>query len=153
MDLILWRHAEAVVARAGQDDLERALTPKGERQAARMAEWLNQRLAQSTRVLVSPAVRTQQTAQALGRPYRTVPALAPCADVEDLLQAARWPDASEPVLIVGHQPTLGRVAALLLAGTDQAWSVKKGAVWWLRQRERDHGNPVVLQAVQSVDCL
>ena len=34
MDLILWRHAEAEDARAGQDDLERALTPKGERQAA-----------------------------------------------------------------------------------------------------------------------
>lgn len=153
MDLILWRHAEAVVARPGQDDLERALTPKGERQAARMAEWLNQRLAQSTRVLVSPAVRAQQTAQALGRPFRTVSALAPQSDVEALLQAARWPQASEPVLIVGHQPVLGQVAARLLSGQDQPWSVKKGAVWWLRQRERDHGNAVVLQAVQSVDCL
>jgi phosphohistidine phosphatase len=153
MDLILWRHAEAAVARAGQDDLERALTPKGERQAARMAEWLNQRLAESTRILVSPAVRTQQTAQALGRPFRTVPALAPDADVEAVLRAARWPQASEPVLIIGHQPVLGQVAARLLTGLDQAWSVKKGAVWWLRQRERDHGNAVVLQAVQSVDCL
>lgn len=153
MDLILWRHAEAALARPGQDDLERALTPKGERQAARMAEWLNQRLAQSTRILVSPAVRTQQTAQALGRPLRTVAALAPGADVEAVLRAARWQEGSEPVLIVGHQPVLGQVAAYLLTGLDQAWSVKKGAVWWLRRRERDPGNVVVLQAVQSVDCL
>ena len=57
MDLILWRHAEAQLIKPGQDDIDRALTPKGERQAARMAQWLNQRLAESTRILVSPAVR------------------------------------------------------------------------------------------------
>ncbi len=66
MDLILWRHAEAHPQRDGQTDLERALTAKGERQAERMAEWLNRRLADSTRILVSPALRTQQTARALG---------------------------------------------------------------------------------------
>ena len=57
MDLILWRHAEAHVIKEGQSDLDRGLTAKGERQAARMADWLSQRLAQGTRVLVSPAVR------------------------------------------------------------------------------------------------
>ena len=66
MDLILWRHAEAEEADVGADDLARALTPKGERQAERMAEWLNRRLAHSTRTLVSPALRCQQTAKALG---------------------------------------------------------------------------------------
>mgnify|MGYP003341424657 CR=1 FL=1 len=34
--------------------------------------------------------------------------------VEDLLAAARWPDSNEPVLVVGHQPTLGVAAAQLL---------------------------------------
>jgi phosphohistidine phosphatase len=53
MDLILWRHAEAVLERPDHDDLDRALTTKGERQAQRVAEWLNQRLAASTRILVS----------------------------------------------------------------------------------------------------
>src|SRR4249920_3756893 len=137
MDLILWRHAEAHLVREGQDDLERSLTTKGERQAQRMAEWLNQRLAQSTRVLVSPAVRCQQTARALERHYRTVPALRPGADIDAVLQAARWPTGSEPVLVIGHQPTLGLVAAQVLAEVDQAWPLKKGALWWLRQRERD----------------
>lgn len=153
MDLILWRHAEAHVAKEGQDDLSRELTPKGERQAQRMADWLNQRLAHSTRILVSPAVRTQQTARALGRDFKTVPAIAPEATVEALLKAARWPNANEPQLVIGHQPTLGLVVAHLLAGQDAAWAVKKGAVWWLRHRERDGIAQVTVQAVQAPDLL
>jgi len=153
MDLILWRHAEAQLLRDGQDDLERALTPKGERQAQRMADWLNQRLAHSTRILVSPAVRTQQTAKALDKSFKTLAALAPEAAAEAVLKAARWPDANEPVLVIGHQPTLGQVAALLLSGQPQAWSVKKGAVWWLRRRDREGLVDTVLQAVQAPDCL
>jgi phosphohistidine phosphatase len=153
MDLILWRHAEAALPREGQDDLQRPLTAKGERQAQRMAEWLNQRLAHSTRILVSPALRTQQTAKALGRTFKTIEALAPDASVETILKAARWPDASEPVLVVGHQPTLGLVAAHLLTGREQPWPLKKGAVWWLKSRDRESGTQIVLQAVQSPDLL
>ena len=153
MDLILWRHAEAHVQREGQTDLERALTTKGERQAQRMAEWLNQRLAHSTRILVSPALRTQQTAKALERHFKTVQLLAPEASATALLSVVRWPEANEPVLVVGHQPTLGQVAALLLGEAAQTWVIKKGAVWWLRSRERESGNQVVVQAVQSPDCL
>ena len=153
MDLILWRHAEAQAAREGEDDLARALTPKGERQAQRMGEWLNQRLAHSTRILVSPALRSQQTAKALERRFKTVPALAPEASPVGLLSAVRWPDSSEPVLVVGHQPALGQLAALLLAEVPQAWVIKKGAVWWLRQRERGGVSQVVLQAVMGPDCV
>ncbi len=152
VDLILWRHAEAV-EREGLADLERMLTSKGERQAARMADWLNQRIAHSTRVLVSPALRCQQTAKALGRKFRTVEAIALDAGPAAVLAAARWPESSEPVLVVGHQPTLGLVASLLLAGTPQPWSVKKGAVWWLRSRDREGGAPVVLHAVLGPDGL
>lgn len=152
MDLILWRHADAEPEGEG-GDLQRALTPRGERQAERMAEWLNRRLAASTRVLASPALRCRQTAGALARGCTTVAALAPGASAEEVLHAAGWPGAAEPVLIVGHQPTLGSVAALLLTGTARPWPVKKGAVWWLRQRSRDGGEAVLLQAVQSPDCL
>lgn len=159
MDLILWRHAQAVMledegATVAFDlarDLARPLTPKGERQAARMAEWLNQRLPDTTRILVSPARRTQQTAEALGRRFRTVDAINPLAGIDDLLAAARWPDAREPVLIIGHQPTLGLLAARLLTGLEQPWSVHKGAVWWLRSRERDGQQQVVLHAVVPPD--
>ena len=153
MDLILWRHAEAFEMREAETDLERALTPKGERQAQRMADWLNQRLAHSTRILVSPALRCQQTAKALGKKFRTANELAPDGNGENLLKAARWPDAAEPVLIIGHQPTLGLVAAFLLTELPQAWTIKKGAVWWIRGRNREDLAQVVLQAVQSPDCL
>jgi len=153
MDLILWRHAEAVPEREGLDDLDRALTPKGERQAQRMADWLNHRLAHSTRILVSPALRCQQTAKALGRSFKTIDAIAPTGNGEALLKAARWPDGSEPVLVIGHQPTLGLVAAHVLAELPQPWAIKKGAVWWLRNRDREGLAQVVLQAVMAPDCL
>ena len=157
MDLILWRHAEAVPERPDLPDLDRALTPKGERQAQRMAEWLNQRLPDSTRILVSPARRCQQTARALGRKFKTVDDIRPDVDPAQLLLAARWPEGSEPVLLVGHQPTLGRAASLVLTGTAAPWTVKKGAVWWLRLRDREGRGEgegqVLLQAVQAPDCL
>jgi phosphohistidine phosphatase len=153
MDLILWRHAEAEVEREGLDDLDRVLTSKGERQAQRMAEWLNQRLADSTRIIVSPARRCQQTADALGKSFKTVKAIGPDASAEAVLKAARWPNSSEPVLVVGHQPTLGFVAAQLLADQVQPWTIKKGGVWWLRSRERDGKTQILVQAVQAPDCL
>lgn len=153
MDLILWRHAEAIEGEDAADDLERPLTSRGERQAARMASWLNQHLPATTRVLASPARRTQQTATLLERKFRTVPALGPGGSVAGLLGAARWPDAKEPVLVVGHQPTLGLVAAHLLAGVAQPWSVKKGAVWWLRRRERDGDGQTVLVTVRGPEAV
>jgi phosphohistidine phosphatase len=158
MDLILWRHAEAEAQSAAGGDLERRLTSKGERQAERMAAWLNQRLPAGTRILASPARRTQQTAQALDRRFKTVAALAPGAGVDDVLAAARWPEVNEPVLVVGHQPVLGQVAARLLAGAgpdggERDWAVRKGAVVWLRQRDREDDAQVVLLAVQGPDLL
>lgn len=153
MDLILWRHADAEMLQPGQDDLDRVLTPKGERQAQRMARWLNKRLAESTRILVTPARRSQQTAEALNRDVTVVSSIAPGSSVEDLLAAAGWPGASGTVLIVGHQPTLGMAAARLLAGTDMPWTIKKAAIWWLHRRERDGEVRVSLHAVQSVEAL
>ena len=150
MDLILWRHAEA---EPGEPDLGRRLTAKGHKQAERMAAWLDSHLPDTTRVLVSPADRAQQTAQALKRKFRTVDDLGPGASVSALLAAAGWPDAREPVLVVGHQPTLGEAAAFLLSGEEAYWSVKKGAVWWLTNRDRGGGAAVVLRAVIGPDLL
>jgi phosphohistidine phosphatase len=150
VDLILWRHCEA---EPGEPDLGRRLTPKGQKQAERMAEWLERHLPDSCRILVSPADRAQQTAQALPRKFRTVPELAPGASVEAVLAAANWPDAREPVLVVGHQPTLGMVAAHLMSGVPSYWSIRKGSVWWLSNRARESGAGVVLKAATSPDFL
>lgn len=154
MELILWRHAEAD---AGEPDLGRKLTAKGEKQARRVAEWLHAQLPDSARVLVSPAARAQQTAQALAdlsqRRLKTVVELSPGASADAVLSAAGWPDGNSTVVIVGHQPTLGRVASRLLAGRELGWSMRKGAVWWFSARERAGDEQVVLRAVVSPDLL
>jgi phosphohistidine phosphatase len=123
MDLILWRHADA---EDGAPDLVRRLTPKGERQAARVAAWLRERLPDSYRLLASPAVRAQQTAEALGKPT-TEKLLAPGAAVEAILEAA---GKQGTVVLVGHQPDLGAAIAYLLCGAKRELSVAKGALWW-----------------------
>jgi phosphohistidine phosphatase len=150
MDLILWRHCEA---EPGEPDLGRRLTSKGVKQAERMAEWLERHLPDSCRILVSPADRAQQTALALQRKFRTVPELGPGATVGAALAAANWPDSREPVMIVGHQPTLGMIASFLLSGEEAYWSVRKGAVWWLSDRVRESGAAVVLKTVLGPDYL
>jgi phosphohistidine phosphatase len=150
LDLILWRHAEA---EPGEPDLGRRLTAKGLKQAQRMAEWLDGRLPDTTRVLSSPADRAQQTALALKRKFRTADELAPGATASAVLAAAGWPDARESVLVIGHQPTLGEVSSLLLAGDELPWSIRKGAVWWLSNRVRDGVSAVVLKVVIGPDFV
>jgi phosphohistidine phosphatase len=150
MDVILWRHAEA---EPGEPDLGRRLTAKGIKQAERMAMWLDSHLPDTCRILVSPADRAQQTALALKRKFRTVPELAPGASATTLLEVAGWPDSREPTLIVGHQPSLGEVAALLLSGQAASWSVRKGAVWWLSNRQRESGSAIVLKVAIGPDFV
>jgi phosphohistidine phosphatase len=150
MDLILWRHAEA---EDGPPDLERRLTPRGQKHAARVAAWLLQRLPAKFVVLASPARRAQETAQALGAPVRTLPELAPGAAVRDLLAAAEWPDRKSAVVVVGHQPDLGRAAAFLVAGAEAPWSLKKGGAWWLSRRTREDEAQVVVRAVVAPDLV
>jgi phosphohistidine phosphatase len=142
MELILWRHTEA---EPGEPDSERALTAKGQKQAAKMGQWLDRHLPQNCKILCSPAKRTLQTVEALGRKFKTHPALFTDATPESILAAVNWPDSREPVLVVGHQPTLGQVASLAISGTVQDWTIKKGHILWIA-----HGNketpPVYIRA-------
>lgn len=150
MDLLLWRHAEA---EDGEDDLKRRLTERGERQARTMAAWIRQNQPKDLRIVVSPAVRTQQTAQALKLPFETQRKIGPEACVSELIAASGWPQAGGAVLIVGHQPALGRLAALLLGGQEADWSIKKGALWWLSNRVRRGETQTVLRAMIPVELL
>jgi phosphohistidine phosphatase len=140
MDLILWRHADA---EDGYHDEKRMLTPKGRKQAARMAHWLGERLPAPYVVLASPALRTQQTAAALGAKVATREEIGLSATPDSILDAAGWPYAGHAVVVVGHQPTLGMTAARLVAGIDAQWSVRKGSIWWFAH---DDGH-TVLRAV------
>ena len=125
MDLILWRHAEAEEASPGGSDAERELTPRGEKQALRMAQWLERQLPESTRD----------------------------GQAEQLLNLVHWPAQKTPTLLVGHQPWLGQILALALSVPESGLSVRKGSVWWLRSRQRDGVSQTVLMCVQSPEFL
>lgn len=150
MDLILWRHAEA---EEGMPDAKRRLTDKGQKQAQQMAAWLRAHLPKNTRILASPTTRTQQTVQALELPFETVTDVGISASAVSILTAAGWPDASNAVLVVGHQPTLGQLAAYLLCGEEQYWSVKKGALWWISNRVRQGEGQSVLRCALVPELL
>jgi phosphohistidine phosphatase len=150
MDLLLWRHAEA---EDGEVDFERALTARGEKQAHQLARWLRAHLPKKLRILASPTVRTQQTADALELPYETNRRMGPEGCVSELIAASGWPASSGAVLLVGHQPGLGRLASLLLSGQEADWTIKKGALWWLTNRVRAGEQQVVLRTVISPDFL
>jgi len=157
MDLILGRHAQAVDAAPGCDDLSRALTSKGETQAQRVAKWLDRHLPDSARILVSPARRAEQTAQTLGRKFKFRDELAPDAQVDEALTRLQWSGDKAPhkgaVLLVGHQPMLGQIAARLLGVGEDVCDIRKGAVWWLRSRQRDDRTLVQLVSVISPELI
>ena len=140
MELILWRHADA---EDGGDDLARKLTPKGEAQAARVGAWLLKHLPKDVVVVASPGVRAQQTAKALALPIITDKSLAPGASVAAILKVAQKHKGT--LIIVGHQPDLGRAAAHLVARQQAEWPIEKGALWWL--------SGSVVKAVVSPDLL
>lgn len=153
MDLIFWRHAEADDWTEGCDDMQRSLTPRGEKQAKRMAGWLDRQLPEGTRIVSSPARRCEQTALALGRKYKLRVELAPDATPDALLAAAGWPHSKSVVLMIGHQPALGQAISLLLGLQQDSCAVRKGAVWWIRTRERDGDVQTVVVTVQAPELL
>jgi phosphohistidine phosphatase len=153
MDIIFWRHAEALEAIEGQEDLLRELTSKGEKQASKMGSWLDRQLPEGVRVMSSPAKRAEQTVRALGRKYKVKSELLPEASALELLEAVGWPNSKMSVVVVGHQPVIGQCVAHLLGLPDQGLSVRKGAVWWLRSRLRDGIPQTVVVSVQSPELI
>ena len=139
MELILWRHADA---EDGAPDLERNLTARGRKDAERVAKWLLRHLPAGFEVVASPAARAPQTAEALRRKIHTDPKLAPGASVAAIVAAAK---RGEVVVVVGHQPDLGRAIAYLVGGEEAEWRLQKGALWWI---EDD-----LVKAVVSPDLL
>ena len=145
MELILWRHADA---EEGAPDLERRLTKNGRKEAARVAEWLRKRLPADFSVVSSPAARARETAEALEAKIRIENTLAPGASPAAIVKAAGWPHAAGTVIVVGHQPDLGRALAHLVAGRQADWRLQKGALWWL-----ESGDTPLVKAAISPDLL
>jgi len=160
-NLILWRHAEAEDESASGKDIDRALTKRGHKDAVKMAKWLLQHLPANTQILCSPARRCMQTATALGDltglEVQVVEFLSVNSTVERIAKEVVNTDYHKTIVIVGHQPNLGYLIAKLLGMNEGACVVKKGAVWWLRQRLLNNGQKNALQtylfAVQHPDHL
>src|SRR5258705_2772655 len=146
MELILWRHADADPD--DRDDHARKLSARGKKQARRVAKWLRDRLPREAIVLVSPARRARETATALTVRYRCDARLDTDARAQDVLDAAGWPGGSGSVVVVGHEPALGRAASLALTGVEADWHVGKGSVWWL-ELDEEGGGAVIVRAVIS----
>lgn len=150
MDMILWRHAEAENT---TPDEGRVLTTRGRRQARAVAKWLREHVKGKVRVVSSTALRAQQTAQALMNDFDISSDIAVGASPQDVLNLVGWPNGEGTVIVVGHQPTLGQVASLLLTGKEADGQIKKGAIWWFRTRGEGMEIETLLHAVISPELL
>lgn len=140
-NLILWRHADAETESPSGLDSDRVLSKQGRKDATRMAAWLDQFLPSNTTILCSPAKRCLETVAALPqlnnaklkRQVQVVDFLSVDSSVELMLQNLLNEDNQQTFLVVGHQPNLGLLISQLLV-MQGGCVVKKGAIWWLRQR-------------------
>ena len=117
MRLILVRHAEAA---PGSPDELRTLTAKGVEQAQQLGERLRSQGIKPDAVLTSPLLRARETGAALGfGAPQAHDGLAPGATDDDVREAVAG--RGETVVVVGHQPDCGRIAAALGGGADPAF--------------------------------
>lgn len=150
MELLLWRPAESG---DGVGEAMRPLTERGQKHARRVADWLGSLAPDIGRVIVAPTLAAGQTADCLGLDYEVCVGLAPGGCISELIGATGWPGAAGAVLVVAHQPAVGRLAALLLSGHEADWTIKKGALWWFSNRVRRGETQTVLRAVVGPDLL
>ena len=122
MNLYLLRHG---MAAAGDEpgiesDHERPLTPKGVKRMRKAAKGLRRLGIEFDAILTSPLIRARQTAEivaealSLQSELQEISALAPESSVDNLLLGLTRFQTREDLLLVGHQPLLGQIAAFLL---------------------------------------
>ena len=120
MQLYLVRHAEAV---DGEPDELRPLTAEGRRAARTLGERLAADGIQPDAILTSPLLRARETGAELARLVGVEPEpderLAPGATAESVRAAAS--ERGETIVVIGHQPDCGRVAAELTGGPEPAF--------------------------------
>lgn len=136
-DILLLRHAHAEPAGPGQADLDRPLSPEGQAEAEAVGRWLLERRLLPDLVLCSPARRTRETLEAvLGVigyvDQRLEPAIYE-ATPGTLAALADGHREAGRLMLVGHNPGLERLAALLHSGQSGDYrGMPPGAVAVLR---------------------
>ena len=120
MRLYLVRHAEAA---PGDPDELRPLTREGRRQARELGKRMLGEDAAPAVILTSPLLRARETGGELARAFdiQSVPdeRLAPGASVDDVRAAIE--NRGNEVVVVGHQPDCGQIAAALTGGPEPSF--------------------------------
>jgi phosphohistidine phosphatase len=136
-ELLLLRHAKATKASPDGRDIERPLSNRGEQQAHAVGDWMRKHEAIPDAVLCSPARRTQMTAEAIGR-ILPMPAPQFLPDVYDatpgdlLSLIESQADRAARVLLIGHNPALEQLLALLTQGrSSDARGMSPASLAWL----------------------
>lgn len=140
MDLFVVRHGIAEAAAPGQDDASRQLTPQGERKVRRVVRGLRELRWQLDRVLTSPWLRAAQTAELLepisddGPIPTELLCQAPRPELLAMIAENPPTKARHATAVVGHEPWLGELVALLAFGESrfgEGLTLKKAGVVWL----------------------
>ncbi|HEX4628760.1 MAG TPA: histidine phosphatase family protein [Gemmatimonadales bacterium] len=137
MRLLVVRHAIAedreAFARSHRDDAARPLTAEGRRKMERAAIGLLEVVPELGLLAASPFTRAVQTAEIIGKAYggvrvERVPALAPGAGVDRVVEWLAGLRVAGTVAVVGHEPDLGQLVCALLAGSNGPFlELRKGA--------------------------
>jgi phosphohistidine phosphatase len=130
MNLFLVRHADAS---PGTPDELRPLSGEGREQARRLGEQLKRDGIEPDVILTSPLLRARETGEALARATGSTAVaderLAPGATVDDVRTSVRG--RGEQVVVVGHQPDCGHIAAALSGGEERSFAPAAMAVFEL----------------------
>lgn len=133
-ELILLRHAEAVPLEKTGDDQQRPLSTRGEQEAQAAGLWLAAHGARPDRVLCSPTRRTDETARLALAAIDAAPVPQLAAEIYDaspgeLLALLDQHGDAGTVLLVGHNPGIERLVALLVEGrSDEFRGMPPGAL-------------------------
>ena len=116
-ELMLMRHAKSDWQDDSLVDIERPLSSRGKKNALKMAKWLNSQQIQPDLILVSPAVRAQQTLKRICNECSassvTIENLY-LAEIDDLLNILSDSPQAERVMIIGHNPGLENLLKYLV---------------------------------------
>ena len=141
MHIYLVRHGEAVERAAGIDDGGRWLTPKGRKTMIKAAGRLRKQHVRPDLIITSPLTRAVQTAELLAArvgirsELRADACLSADGSIEQVLELIRNMTKTDALMLVGHEPLLGQIAAELL-GSRQVGGLAKGSCLALELRDK-----------------
>ncbi len=150
MRIIIARHGDAEAKADSKEDADRILTPEGREQADLLGRVIAATIGTIEGLWTSPLMRALQTAGIASKHLKIKPAIEPLLGIPADLEQLSWKlqrEALGTVMLVGHQPDLGRLAARLLGFVSEV-SLKKGGVCMVDTK--DPAKPVG-RAVATLD--